>query len=416
MNGFQIARYSLDEALRRIEDLKEFSVLPVDDDGQVIEDDPTADSSAREMRLVLQRILDLDVGAFLLEMRRLFFHLFSVDHDHYRDLLMQALRRDPLTTKEFALEFLISDEVIFFDDQYTLHDLLDLIEALDSTVLDANDLRRLKSLLHKPFFRLPSLLGRLAKFLAPTLDERDLRQVHRLFEMDLIPAKELTWEQFLARVGEERLPRGLRAPLDLHAQLAGEVTAGDFEDLRWAAGIDGSTHGLAFRMLGCLAARGPWADELFIEMSEAQQDSVFRREHFETEGQRFFFRQGLAKFRQEIVREAHRSGEWFVNVPLERSWSWTPPPPPDPWPSSLRFLTFHWGEFANPTDGSEFATDAIAEIGELDRLGDAIVDLLRKHPLPSADLLEEGDRLLRVFVETWNRLLPRILERLDIVP
>lgn len=417
MNGFQIAQYTLDEALRRIEDLKEISILPVDEQGVVIEDDPVADSSAREMRLILQRVLDLDADAFLTEMRDLFFHLFSVDHDHYRDLLMQALRRRPEATKNFAMEFLTSDEIIFFDDQYTLHDLLDIVETVDASLLDDNDRRRLKALLRQPFFRLPTLLARVAKMLAPLLDEDDIRQVHHLFEMDLIPEKELTWSQFRGLVNQEHLPRGLKDPLPaLHVELGGEVGADDFENLRWMAGIDGSNHGLAFRMLGALVASGPWADNLFMEMCEAQPESVFRREHFETAGQRFFFMQALAKFRQQVVREAHRSAEWFVNVPLERTWSWAPALPPDAWPSSLRFLTHHWGEFANPTDGSDFAAENVKEISELDRIADESAELVRKHPLPSAELLDDGRASLAEFVATWNRLLPRILARLDVVP
>lgn len=414
MNGFQIARYNLEEALRRIEDLREIAVLPVDDLGEVIEDDPTAESSARELRLILQRVLDLDTDAFLAEMRRLFFHLFTVDHDHYRDLLMQALRRNPQATKNFAIEFLTSDEVIFFDDQYTLHDLIDIIESADASLLDDGDRKRLKALLHKPFFRMPGVLARLAKILAPMLDEHDIRQVHRLFEMELIPSRELTWSQFTAKITE--FPRGLREPVAMHASFLHLVTADDFENLRWMAGIDGSHHGLSFRMLGALAAAGPWADDLFLEMCEAQPDSIFRRDGAETAGQRAYFLQSLAKFRQEVAREAHRSGEWFMHVPMERAWAWAPTLPPDAWPTSLRFLTHHWGEFANPTDGSEFATENVILIGELDALADAAAELLRGHPLPSADHLDEGHRLLVRFVETWDRMLPRILARLDIVP
>ncbi|MBM6453106.1 hypothetical protein, partial [Lacticaseibacillus paracasei] len=67
----------------------------------VVQDAPKAAThdSAREMRLLLQRMLDLDFDAFTTEMRRLYFHLFAIDHDHYRDLLFQAAQKNPAAVR-----------------------------------------------------------------------------------------------------------------------------------------------------------------------------------------------------------------------------------------------------------------------------------------------------------------------------
>lgn len=404
MNGFEIAQLQMQDALQRIEELKDSSILPMDDEGAVLDADEIAVSSAREIRLLLQRILDLDVHAFLNEMRRLFFHLFAVDHDHYQDLLFQAARRDPVATREFALELILHEGVLFIDDQKTLHGLFELLELLGVESLPPKDLDRLRQLFSQPFFRVPSVHARLIRFLAPVLQGNDLANVRRLFEMDLVDPKVLTWNF------------ALPAPAVRPADFSSLVTLRDFEDLHWAVGIEGTLHTLSFRMLGSLLAAGPSAAELFLEICESQPETAFRRHQFETRGQEVLFRQGLETLRSEVLREAHRSGDWFVHLPVEKNWPWAPPAAPDPWPAALRFLPYHWTEFADPTDESDFARLAAPEIQRLDDLAEKIALLLKKGILPTREQLEEGENLQMKFALAWQHLLSKALPHLEVLP
>lgn len=417
MTGFEIARLDLNGTLKRLEELKDIAVLPMDEEGLVIEDDPLAHDSAREIRLLLQRLLDLDLDAFLGEMRRLYFHLFAIDHDHYRDLLLQAAQRDPARVRDIAMDFLVSEDVLFFDDQYTLHDVFDVLEQLGAAFLDDRQRAQLISLLAEPFFRLPSVHARVIKLLGASLTPAEAPLVRRLFEMDWIPAKELTWDLLVPALRANGVAENLLAtPRANPRAFDAQVTAADFEDLRWMAGIECGTTALRLRMLGSIVADGPMAADTFMRISEMQPETAFNRGHFETDGHRHAFLTALERLGEEIAREAHQSGDWFMNVAPDRTWGWAPPPPGTPWPRALAELTGNWGEFANPTDDTDFATEAEAEIKAIDDIGDEVADLLKRHPFPSAEMLAEGDQLLARFRAAWERLLPRILPRLNVLP
>lgn len=417
MIGFEYAQLTEDEVLQKVAEIQDIAALPLDEEGRVIEGDSQAGEAARHIRLLLQRLLDLNPGRFLLEMRRLFFHLFAIDHDHYRDLLFQAARSHPVEIRDFAIEFLLSEDVIFLEDQWTLHDLIDVLESMKLADIPSEKTRELKALWTDPFFRLPALHARLIKWLHPVLDETDLRTIRQLFEMGLIPSKELTWSRHRELLSARGLGgQHLEEPeMRLHLHIA-KVTLEDFEDLRWSAGIDGTPHALKFRMLGAALASGPQAKGLFIDMSEAQPETVFHREVFETPAQRAYFWAGLDRWRESVIRDAHLSRDWFVNLPEDRVWPWTAPLPPDPWPREIRSLTGHWGEFANPTEGTEFAAEAEEQIKALDTIADEVADLLRSHPWPTVKELDRAQSLLTEFLKHWDRLWPRARPHLDLLP
>lgn len=414
MLGFQIGQISVDDVLQRIDLLKDQSVLPMDEGGLVIEDDSAARDSAREMRLLLQRLLDLDCDLFLQKMRELFFHLFSVDHEHYRDLLFHAAQRRPEATRDFCLEFFFSDQVLFIDDQQNLHDLMDVLESLGLGSLPYKALEDFRKLWLNPFFRLPSLVARTIEFLLPVLDEKDLPNVRRLFEMDFIPAEELLWQT----VSETYLHQGIvTGPIVVNPQSdRHRVTLHDLEQMRWGLGIEGTPFSIAFRYLGCLVARGPEALSLFFEVSKTQPETAFNESNFETNGHRLFFVRGMDLLREEILRTFHHSAEWFTELPEERLFPWIPRPAVDPWPLALRALGYHWGEFGDASESSEFATIAKKEIDSLDKLADQISELLRKHPLPSAEELQLGEVLMKDFVRGWEKLISQIRPFLNVLP
>lgn len=417
MIGFEIARLNLPDTLTRLQELQDVAVLPVDDDGTVIDDDSLALDSAREMRLLLQRLLDLELDAFFNEMRRLFFHLFAIDHDHYRDLLFQAAQKNPTRVRDFAMEFIVSGDVLFFDDQYTLHDMIDVIEQLGPAFLGEEDRGRLRSLLTEPFFRLPSVTARIVKILGPTLTKSETLDVRRLFEMDWIPANELTWDLIRPALKMNGAPASwLETPKAQPKQFDGAVTTDDFESLRWMAGIEASPVSLRLRLLGALIAEGPKADALFLTLSETQPETAFHRQNFETEGQKHFFLKSLDRVREEILRDIHQSSEWFIATPVEKTWPWMPQPPANPWPLALRELAMNWDEFAIGVEKTDFATLALTDIQALDDLADKVDALVKRHPLPSADDLTEGATLLRKFRFRWDQLLPKMLPRLDVLP
>lgn len=417
MIGFEFARLSEDEVLQKIAEIQDISALPLDEEGVVIEGDSQAAEAARHIRLLLQRLLDVNPDRFLVEMRRLFFHLFAIDHDHYRDLLFQASRLRPMEVRDFAVEFLLSDDVIFLEDQWTLHDLIDVLETYDLAQFPPEMLTALKALWLEPFFRIPGVQARLIKWLHPIMNETDIRAARTLFEMGLIPAKELTWAQHREHlVLHGLIGSALEEPEVRMHVYAAKVTLEDFEDLRWSVGIDGTPHALKFRMLGAALAAGPRAKGLFIEASEAQPETAFHREVFETTAQRAYFWAGLDRWRESVIRDAHLSRDWFTQLPVDKIWPWTAPLPPDPWPREIRSLTGHWGEFANPAEGSEFAIDAAETIKALDTIGDEIAELLRNHPWPTLKELDRAQILLGEFLKQWDRLWPRARPHLDLIP
>ncbi|MBX3034671.1 MAG: hypothetical protein KF865_12175 [Bdellovibrionaceae bacterium] len=413
--GFEIAHLSLDDALSRIGVLQDAAILPVDEDGVVIEDDSGAQESAREIRLLLQRVLDLDTRAFLGKMRELFFHLFSVDHSHYHDLLLQSARRDPVGTRDFCLEFILSEDVLFIDDQENLHDLYDVLEFLGLGQLPLEARHELRSLIKEPFFRLPSLHARNLQLLAPLWSMTDFADVKRLFEMDLVTTPDLIWARVsptFSSGGTAQLSQPAPRPQqDLH-----RVQPDDFEWMRWALGIEGTPLGLALRLLGCLVAEGPDAFALFFKVSEAQPETAFEMRNFETSGQRLFFLKALDLLREDILRDVHHSAQWFAEIPEDRPAPWQVPIPPSAWPTPLRLLPAHWGEFANPTDGVDLGAAAREQILAIDRICDELSETVRKMPFPSTEQLDRAHQGFLEFQQRWNLLLQKIRPRLAVLP
>ncbi len=416
MIGFEIAHLNVDQALERIRALEETAVFPVDEEGKVATDDATSHASAREIRLVLQRLLEIDQKVFFSQMRRLFFHLYAADHDHYQDLLKHAVQRNPEATQAFAIEMLLSEDVLFIDDQYTLHHLLDVLEKMGAQELPAASLQALNGLLSRPFFRLPSLLARLIRFLAPVADEKMVMQVRQLFEMDWLPDDELTWAQYLGLLQKYKVPlASAQAPKANPPAFERHVQLKDFENLRWMVGLEAPSVSLRFRLLGALVAGGPLAGQLFFEASESQPETAFHHDQFETEGHFHLFLASLDRLRETVVSGAHQSGTWFTDPSPDRAWPWMLEKP-DAWPRNYRELPMYWGEFANPTDESEFGLLFKSQIDSMDQVIEKITLAMARAPLPSADQLQEVATLREIFLGLWSRLLPEILQRLDVIP
>lgn len=417
MNGFEIARYTLDDALARVDILKDGAILPLDEKGAVVEDDSEAQETAREIRLLMQRILDLDASAFLRKMRELFFHLFTVDHEHFRDLMVQAAAKRPEEVRDFAFDFLKSEDILFLDDQETLHELIDALERLSPELVHDEHIAIVKSLWARPFMRLPSVQARLVKWASPSITKEDLPVVRRLFEMDWIPQEELKWSELdeelrkLGFDGDDLVP-----PMSRPQGFVAKLTLDDFERIRWMVGIDGPLHSLRFRLFGCMVSAGPWAEKLFIETSEFQPETVFSAENFETAGQGLFFFESLRRFRREIISEAHYSGDWFMTIPPEAERPWAAPVPLDPWPPHIRYLSHHWSEFADSAERGDFLAEVTAEFAKLDKLVEKNVELLSKSGFPSAERLAEAEAIQRDFLAVWQEMLPKALARLDKIP
>lgn len=417
MLGFEIGRLGLKESLDRIETLKDVSVFPLDESGDVIHEDSSTHEAAREIRLLLQRVLDLNTRDFLEKMRELYFHLFSVDHSHYRDLLLQAARKEPEATRDFCLSFLFSDDVIFIDDQKNLADLYDVLSFIGIEKIPTESLAQIKDLLSEPFFRRPSLHARTIRFLAPVFTVEDLLQIRSLYEMDLIPRNLLPWPEIQFIFAKFSLPdTWLEEPPARPEQHLDRVRPDDLEDLRWAVGLEGTPLQIVFRYLGCLVAAGPEATELFYQVSEKLPETAFHRGLFETRGQRLAFERALLLLRDDILRDVHRSREWILEMSEEIFNPAGLPTPLTPWPVRLRFLPTLWTEFANPFDQSDFAKDASAEIAQLDRLTERLAQLMGKRPLPSADDLTEGENVFQEFLNSWDRLIGKLCPHLDVLP
>lgn len=417
MIGFQIAQLGLDETLSRIDALKDIAVYPLDEEGELIDDDNSAEDSAREIRLLLQRLLEIDVRSFLVKMRELYFHLFSVDHDHYKDLLMQAAQKDPAATRDFCLSFLFSDDVIFVDDQKNLADLIDVLETIGLRDLEAASLQQLRDLLKEPFFRRPSLHARTIRLLLPHLEPKDLAPIRRLFELDLIPPEQLSWSEVQLKFAPLQVPpSSLVTPVPRPELHLDDMEPEDLEDLRWGVGLEGLALQIVYRYLGCMIAAGPEAIELFYQTSEKLPETAFQRRLFETHGHRLAFERGLEMLREDILRDVHHSGLWFREVSEEIFNPAGVPVPRSPWPAPIRFLPALWMEFANPTDGSEFALEAAEEIKQVDQLIQKLNQMLAQRGYPSADDLAEGEKVFESFLGLWNRLLSKASVHLDVIP
>lgn len=417
MTGFEIARYSEDDVLQKIAELQEMSALPVDEDGQLIPDDPLSVESAREMRLLLQRLFELHPMRFFAEMRRLYFHLFAIDHDHYRDLLRLAARTHAGDVRQLGVDLLLSEDVIFLEDQRTLRHVLDVLAEIPLEDFPSEEIAELKSLWSDPFFRLPSLHARLIRWLSPLLDEIDINPIRTLFEMGLIPSKDLSWSDVREFFSSKVKSNAKLSSPELRPQnyLSG-ISLDDFEDLRWSLGIDGTANALKFRMLGASLAAGPGARGRFVELCESQPETIFHREVFETPSQRAYFWSGLERWKNVVLRDAHWSRRWFHDLPDDRVWPWTAELPPDPWPRPLRSLPGHWGEFANAMDRSTFAAENPEAILRLDRLAEELTDLLQQHPWPTGEDLQQGESILERFDAEWGRLWPQMRPQLDLFP
>ncbi|MBX3039367.1 MAG: hypothetical protein KF789_01505 [Bdellovibrionaceae bacterium] len=417
MLGFEIGRLGLKESIDRIEVLKDVSVFPLDETGDVIHEDSSTHEAAREIRLLLQRVLELNPHDFLQKMRELFFHLFSVDHSHYRDLLLQAARKEPEATRDFCLSFLFSDDVIFIDDQKNLSDLYDVLSFIGIEKIPAESLRQVRDLLSEPFFRRPSLHARTIRFLAPVFVAEDILEIRTLYEMDLVPRDLLPWSEVQFIFAKLSLPESwLEEPIVRPGQHLDRVRPEDLEDIRWAVGLEGTPLQIIFRYLGCLVAAGPDATELFYQMSEKLPETAFHRRLFETTGQRLAFERALLLLREDILRDVHRSREWILGTSEEIFNPAGLPTPLTPWPARLRFLPTLWTEFANPIDQSDFGQEAQPEIQQLDLIAERVARLMGKHPLPSADDVIEAENAFKEFLVQWDKLIAKLCPRLDILP
>ena len=417
MLGFEIGRLGLPETLSRIESLKDISVFPLDEDGVVIHEDPSTHQSARELRLLLQHTLELSLQDFLVKMRELYFHLFAADHSHYSDLLFQAARKSPALVQDFCMNLILSEDVIFLDDQKNLLHLFDVLDSMGLATLPSASVDQIRGLLREPFFRRPSLHARVIQFLGPSLNAEDFQAIRALYEMDLVPLHVLPWDQVISWGTHLALRNEILAPPRPRPEvLSATIQPEDLEDLRWSVGLEGVPLQIVFRYLGALAAAGPEATQLFYQVSEALPDAVFHRRHFETEGHQWAFEASLNLLREDLLREVHRSGEWISEMSEEIFNPANVHTPLSAWPTRLRFLPTLWTEFANPIESSEIFPLLAPHIETLDGIIERLALLLTKSPLPSADALQEGETLAHDFLRSWQRLLAVLCPHLDVLP